>query len=204
MQSAQPTVRPDRPSIRKVEGVDRRRHRRVLWQVPVRGLTGSGEEFACNTVDVCAGGLRINLARPLEKGENLVLYIEDIGRVEGVIVRVLNEIGYAIEFRVPPRKREKIADALTWLVNKDRLGLSDERIAERRPATGQVIAIHGKGVAIACAIADVSLFGVALKTSGPRPMIGDRVQIGERAGTCVRYIEGGFTVDFRTLHGTDI
>ena len=204
MQSAQATVRRDRPSIRKVEGVDRRRHRRVLWQVPVRGLTGSGEEFACNTVDVCAGGLRINLARPLEKGENLVLYIEDIGRIEGVIVRVLNEIGYAIGFRVPPRKREKIADALTWLVNKDRLGLSDERIAERRPATGQVIAIHGKGVAIACAIADVSLFGVALKTSGPRPMIGDRVQIGERAGTCVRYIEGGFAVDFRTLHGTDI
>jgi hypothetical protein len=204
MQSAQATVRLDRPSIRKVEGVDRRRHRRVLWQVPVRGLTGSGEEFACNTVDVCAGGLRINLARPLEKGENLILYIEDIGRIEGVIVRVLNEIGYAIEFRVPPRKREKIADALTWLVNKDRLGLSDERIAERRPATGQVIAIHGKGVAIACAIADVSLFGVALKTSGPRPMIGDRVQIGERAGTCVRYIEGGFAVDFRTLHGTDI
>lgn len=204
MQSAQATVRTDRPSIRKVEGVDRRRHRRVLWQVPVRGLTGSGEEFACNTVDVCASGLRINLARPLEKGENLVLYIEDIGRIEGVIVRVLNEIGYAIEFRVPLRKREKIADALTWLVNKDRLGLSDERIAERRPATGQLIAIHGKGVAIACAIADVSLFGVALKTSGPRPMIGDRVQIGERAGTCVRYIEGGFAVDFRTLHGTDI
>lgn len=204
MQSAQATVRLDRPSIRKVEGVDRRRHRRVLWQVPVRGLTGSGEEFACNTVDVCAGGLRINLARPLEKGENLVLYIEDIGRVEGVIVRVLNEIGYAIEFRAPPRKREKIADALTWLVNKDRLGITDDRIAERRPATGQVIAIHGKGITIACAIADVSLFGVALKTSGPRPMIGDRVQIGERAGTCVRYIEGGFAVDFRTLHGTDI
>jgi hypothetical protein len=209
MQSAQATDRlatdkPDRPSIRRAEGLDRRRHRRVMWQVPVRGLTGSGEEFACNTVDVCAGGIRINLARPLEKGENLVLYIEDIGRVEGVVVRILNEIGYAIEFRVPPRKREKIADALTWLVNKDRLGLSDERVAERRPASGQVIAIHGKGVSIACAIADVSLFGVALKTSGPRPMIGDRVQIGERAGTCVRYIEGGFAVDFRTLHGTDI
>ena len=204
MQSAQSINRLDRASVRRAEGLDRRRHRRVLWQVPVRGLTGLGEEFTCNTIDVCAGGIRINLARPLEKGENLVLYVEDIGRVEGVIVRVLNEIGYAIEFRVPPRKREKIADALTWLVNKDRLGLSDERIAERRPATGQVIAIHGKGISIACAVADVSLFGVALKTAGPRPMIGDRVQIGERAGTCVRYIDGGFAVDFRTLHGTDI
>jgi len=204
MQSAQAIDRPDRPSIRKAEGLDRRRHRRVLWQVPVRGLTSSGEEFACNTIDVCAGGIRINLARPLEKGDNLVLYIEDIGRVEGVIVRVLNEVGYAIEFRVPQRKREKLADALTWLVNKDKLGLTDERVAERRPAAGQVIAIHGKGVSIACVVADVSLFGAALKTAGPRPMIGERVQIGERAGTCVRYIEGGFAVDFRTLHGTDI
>lgn len=204
MQSAQAIDRLDRPSIRRAEGLDRRRHRRVLWQVPVRGLTGSGEEFTCNTIDVCAGGIRINLARPLEKGENLVLYVEDIGRVEGVIVRVLNEVGYAVEFRVPQRKREKIADALTWLVNKDKLGLTDERIDERRSATGQVIAIHGKGIAIACAVADVSLFGVALKTAGPRPMIGDRVQIGERAGTCVRYIDGGFAVDFRTLHGTDI
>jgi hypothetical protein len=204
MQSAQASQTAQRSSLRKTEATDRRRHRRVMWQVPVRGLTGTGEEFACNTIDVCAGGIRINLARPLTKGEELVLYIDSIGRVEGAVVRVLNEVGYAIEFRVPPRKREKIADALTWLVNKDRLGLSDERIAERRPATGQMIAIHGKGVSIACAVVDVSVFGVALKTAGPRPMIGDRVQIGERAGTCVRYIDGGFAVDFRTLDGTDI
>lgn len=194
----------ERPSIRRMEAADRRRHRRVQWAVRVRGLTGEGEEFTCTTVDVCAGGLRINLARPLTKGENLVLYIDGIGRVEGIVARVLNEIGYAVQFNVPPRKRDKIADQLTWLINKDRLGLTDEREAERRPGGGQVIAIYGKGTSIACAVADVSIFGVALKTAGPRPMIGDRVQIGERAGTCVRYIEGGFAVDFRTLHGTDI
>jgi hypothetical protein len=194
----------ERPSLRRMEAADRRRHRRVQWAVRVRGLTGEGDEFTCTTVDVCAGGLRINLARPLSQGENLVLYIDNIGRVEGVVARVLNEIGYAVQFTVPPRKRDKIADQLTWLINKDRLGLSDERDAERRPGGGQVIATYGKGMSIACAVADVSIFGVALKTAGPRPMIGDRVQIGERAGTCVRYIEGGFAVDFRTLHGTDI
>ena len=126
----------------------------------MRGLTGEGEEFTCTTVDVCAGGLRINLARPLAVGENLVLYIDDIGRVEGVVARALNEIGYAIEFKVPPRKRDKIADQLTWLINKDRLGLSDEREAERRPGGGQVIAIYN-GVSIACAVADVSIQGRA-------------------------------------------
>lgn len=201
MQVAQSATK---PSIRRVEAQDRRKHRRVNWEVRVRGLTGDGEEFTCTTLDVCAGGLRINLARPLSKGENLVLYLNDIGRVEGVVVRVLNEIGYAIAFTVPARKRDKIADQLTWLINKDRLGLTDEREAERRPGGGQVIATYGRGQSIACAVADVSIFGVALKTTGPRPMIGDRVQIGERAGTCVRYIEGGFAVDFRTMDGADV
>lgn len=193
-----------KPSIKRDESFDRRRHRRVNWAVRVRGLTPDGEEFECNTVDVCAGGLRINLARPMNKGDALVLYIDDIGRVEGIVTRVLSEIGYAIEFRVPPRKRDKIADQLTWLINKDKLGLYDEREAERRLGGGQVIAVFGSGIAVSCAVVDVSIFGVALKTSGPRPMIGERVQIGERAGTCVRYVDGGFAIDFRTLHGTDI
>lgn len=190
-------------TLKRADNHERRRHRRVQWQVRVRGLTGDGEEFVATTVDVCAGGLRINLARPLSEGENLVLYIDDIGRVEGVVSRVLEEIGYAIEFRVPPRKRDKIADQLTWLINKDRLGLTDERDAERRPGGGQVIATYGKGISIACAVGDVSIFGVALKTAGPRPMIGDKVTVGERSGTCVRYIEGGFAVDFRTLHASE-
>lgn len=191
-----------RPSIKRDENFDRRRFRRVAWAVRVRGLTQDGEEFECNTVDVAAGGLRINLARPLNKGDSLVLYIDEVGRVEGVIARVLQEIGYAIEFKVPPRKRDKIADQLTWLINRDRLGLSDEREAERRlGGGGQVVAIFENGVAVSCAVVDVSIFGVALKTSGPRPMIGEKVTVGERSGTCVRYVDGGFAVDFRTMHG---
>lgn len=199
MQLAQTVVR---PADLREEAIDRRRHRRVQWTVRVRGLTGNGEEFQAMTVDVCAGGLRINLARPMSVGENLVLYIDDIGRVEATVSRVLSEFGYAVEFRAPPRKRDKIADQLTWLINKDRLGLSDERDAERRVSGGQVVAVYG-GVSIACAVVDVSIFGVALRTAGPRPMIGDKVTIGERSGTCVRYIEDGFAVDFRTLHAEE-
>jgi len=178
---------------------ERRMHRRVDWSVRVRGLSSEGAEFEAMTVDVCAGGLRISLARPLELGEHVVLYIDEIGRVEGRVARVLPEFGYAIAFTIPARKRDKIADQLTWLINRDRLGLSDEREMERRPGRGQVIATYGAGVSIACAITDVSLFGVALKTTGPRPLIGERVTVGERTGTCIRYIDGGFAVDFRTV-----
>jgi hypothetical protein len=34
-------------------------------------------------------------------------------------------------------------------------------------------------------------------------MVGDKVTVGERSGTCVRYIENGFAVDFRTLHAIE-
>ena len=96
-----------------------------------------------------------------------------------------SEIGYAIEFRVPLRKRDKIADQLTWLINKDRLGLFDEREAERRIGGGQVVATFGDGVSVACSVVDVSIFGVALQTAGPRPMIGDRSRSASvRARAC--------------------
>ena len=78
--------------LKRADTQERRRHRRVQWQVRVRGLTGEGEEFVATTVDVCAGGLRINLARPLSEGENLVLYIDDIGRVEAVVALSLIHI----------------------------------------------------------------------------------------------------------------
>jgi hypothetical protein len=145
--------------------------------------------------------VRITLARPLQLGEHVVLYMDEIGRVEGRVARVLRDFGYAIAFTIPARKRDKIADQLTWLINRDRLGLKDERETggERRPGRGQVIATYGAGVSIACAVTDVSLFGVALRTSGPRPLIGERVKVGDRTGTCIRYIDGGFAVDFRTI-----
>ncbi len=189
--------------IIRADSPERRRHRRVEWVTRVRGLTAEGEEFEAVTVDVCAGGLRISLARPLKLGDPLVLYIDEIGRVDAVVSRVLREIGYAVVFKVPVRKRDKIADQLTWLINRERLDLSDEREGERRPANGQVVAVFGEGVAIACAVQDMSIFGVALRTTGPRPMIGDKVTVGERSGTCVRYSDGGFAVDFRTIHGNE-
>lgn len=188
--------------IRRIEGADRRRHRRVEWTARVRGLNAEGDEFEANTVDVAAGGLRIAMARPLRVGEDVVLYIDEIGRVEGVVTRAL-EYGYAIAFRIPPRKRDKIADQLTWLINRDRLQLNDERTGERRTADGHVTAVFGDDVEIACTVQDMSIFGVALRTPGQRPMIGETVRVGSRIGVCARYVDGGFAVDFRNPRALD-
>ncbi len=172
-------------------------HRRVPWATRARGLTADGEEFIAQTLDICAGGIRLTVDHPLRVGEELILYLDEIGRVEGTVVRPLEENGFAIALRTPLRKRDKIADQLTWLINRDRLNLSEERIAERRHGSGQVVVTFGQGTTIACAVVDMSVFGVALRTKGPRPMLGVKVTVGDRTGSCVRFFDGGFAVDFR-------
>ncbi len=176
---------------------DRRLHRRVPWATRVRGMTNDGVEFTAETVDICAGGLRLTVEHPLATGDSLVLYLDEIGRVEGTVVRPLEANGYAIALRTPARKRDKIVDQLTWLINREPLNLEEERVAERRPGAGQVIVSFGQGISIACAVVDISIFGAALRTNGPRPMLGIKVKVGDRTGTCVRFFDGGFAVDFR-------
>ena len=188
-----------RGSLRRpLKARDRRLHRRVPWNARVRGLTSDGVEFCAHTVDICAGGIRLVVDHALRTDEDLVLYLDEIGRVEGTVIRPLEENGFAIALRTPPRKRDKIADQLTWLINRDRLNLEEERVAERRLGSGQVIVTFGQGINIACAVVDVSIFGAALRTKGPRPMLGVKVKVGERTGTCVRFFDGGFAVDFRS------
>lgn len=176
---------------------ERRLHRRVAWSTGVRGLTDDGIEFDARTIDICAGGLRVKVDAQLQVGEHLVLYLQDIGRVEGSVVRSLGENEYAIVLQTPRRKREKIADQLTWLINREALQLEEDRVAERRASSGEVSVSFGPGTRIECSVIDMSVFGVALRTSGPRPHIGAEVKVSERTGKCVRVFDGGFAVDFR-------
>ena len=50
-----------------------------------------------------------------------------------------------------------------------------------------------------CRIIDLSLSGVAV-VSDHRPPIGSKVNVGKAPGRVVRYIDGGFAVEFARLH----
>lgn len=176
---------------------ERRLHRRVACSIGARGLTGQGVEFEAQTIDICAGGIRMITDKDLLVGDTVVLYIREIGRVEGAVIRRLEENHFAVVIQAPRRKREKIADQLTWLINRDQLQLEEDRTAERRAGSGQVIVSFGRSMKIACSVIDISLFGVALRTNGPRPQLGVSVSVGDRTGRCVRFFEGGFAVEFR-------
>ena len=65
-----------------------------------------------------------------DDGERIVAYLDNLGRIEGVVVRSF-EGGFAVRILASLHKRERIANLLTWLINQKSLGLAEERKHER-------------------------------------------------------------------------
>ena len=177
---------------------ERRRYRRVKTSIAGRYMLASKQEYPCQTIDMSPGGLRVAAPVKGEVGERVVFYFEDFGRLEGVIVRHTGD-GFSVEMSLPPNKRERLADLLTWMVNREE---SDDEANRRHkritPRQRNVDIVLATGLRIPAIIADVSVSGVGLQ-SQELPELGARVDIGKRSGKVVRHFNGGLAIEFQRL-----
>ncbi len=161
-------------------------------------MLANKEEYPCRTVDASPGGLRVSAPARGSVGERVVFYFEELGRLEGMIVRQVEE-GFAVALILSQSKRERIADLLTWMVNSE----EDDGVASRRhkritpKATTAVMTVEG-GDSIPVHVVDVSVSGVGLQTD-KLPPVGARVEIGRRSGRVVRHFNGGLAIEFSRL-----
>jgi len=182
---------------RPVVGVasDRRQHQRVRVAVLGRYMLSDRREYPCQTVDMSPGGVRLTCAVLGEIGERVVLYLEFIGRIEGVVARHTAG-GFAVKLAATSRKRDKLASQLTWLANREILGLpegrSHERVVPEKP--GVTLKLENNREVMARLI-DISLSGAAITCSATPPM-GSIVLVGSTPSRLVRVFEGGFGVQF--------
>ncbi|MDE2363539.1 MAG: PilZ domain-containing protein [Hyphomicrobiales bacterium] len=182
-----------------VKPLERRRFRRVKASLPGRYMLENKQEYPCQTIDMSPGGLRVAAPVKGALGERIVFYFEDFGRLEGTVVRVTGE-GFAVEMNLLSSKRERLADLLTWLVNRDDgadefANRRHKRITPRRQA-GEMVTADGARIPVK--IVDVSVSGVGLQAQ-ELPPIGARVDIGRRTGKVVRHFNGGLAVEFQRL-----
>jgi hypothetical protein len=180
---------------------ERRRHRRVPLSVPGRGLSPSAGEFACTLVDVSPGGARIATRTPPRASERVVLLFDGIGRMEGEVVRA-GKAGFAVRLTMSQRKRDRLADAITWRFNMDRLGLNEDRAAPRKPGRGRARLRLRDGVVIQADVIDVSITGAAFSCL-ERPRVGEQVTVGEMTGHVARWLDNGFAVRFDPPSGPE-
>ncbi|WBQ12952.1 PilZ domain-containing protein [Hyphomonadaceae bacterium BL14] len=173
---------------------ERRRHRRVRLAIPGRALCHSRGEFVCKLVDVSPGGVRVTTTTPPQRGERVVMLFDGLGRVEGEVVRA-GQTGFAARLSVTQRKRDRLADAITWRFNMERLGLKEDRAAPRKPGRGRASVYLRDGVVIQADVLDVSVTGAGFACL-ERPRIGETVRVGGMTGQVARWLENGFAVQF--------
>ena len=180
---------------------DRRRYRRVELSLLGRFMRSNHEEHHCRLVDISVGGASLQGPLTVELGETVVVYFDELGRLEGTVTRRMTE-GFAIEFKATARKREKLAEQLTWLINRNILGLPDERRHDRIVPEKKEIKLHlPNGAHIVCTMIDVSVGGASIGTDA-RPELGTEIVLGRLRGRIVRHHDAGLGIEFTDLQNT--
>lgn len=173
---------------------ERRRHARVPLQLHGRFWADSAGEHACRLLDISPGGARIMSRSVPPHGTRIVLMLTSLGRLEGQVVRC-GEEEFSVCFSATTRKRDKLADTITWRFNKDRLGLDEDRHAPRKTGRGRAKILLQDGVVIQANVIDVSVTGAAFECL-ERPRQNEPVKVGEMTGRVARILDNGFAVVF--------
>ena len=173
------------------------RFRSVPLKLGGRFLDSCSEEHALLTREVsCGGATIVSKARPGVDSQ-IVCYIDDFARIAGRVVHQTSD-GFVMAFDAPENKREKLADRLVWLLNAERLGLSEERAETRIPITAPCQVTRSDGSRINCRVVDISLSGASFETTDSLPKLEEIVRAGTLAGTVVRRDRKFFAIHFIT------
>ena len=173
---------------------ERRRHRRVRLSVKGRGLSRHAGEFDCTLVDISPGGARVSSPTPPVAGERVVMLFQGLGRLEGEVLRA-GRSGFIARLVGSQRKRDRLADAITWRFNMNLLGLDEDRTAARKPGRGRAKIRLRDGVVLQADVIDVSISGAAFSCD-ERPRIGETIKVGDMTGHVARWLDNGFAVAF--------
>jgi hypothetical protein len=181
---------------------ERRRHQRVKVSLLGRYMLEDRREFPCQTLDMSPGGAALITTVLPRVGEHVVAYIDHIGRIEGRCVRHLDN-GFAMTIAGTMRRRDKLADQLTWFANQSSLGLPEDRrhdrFSLRDPRSTLTLPT---GVTVPCRVMDVSLSGAAVAADVRLP-IGSPVTVGRTLGRVVRHLDGGFALEFTRVQSPE-
>jgi len=181
---------------------ERRRHQRVRVNLLGRYMLQDRREFPCQVSNMSPGGMALIAPIVGSVGERVIAYVDHIGRLEGVITRRL-ENGFAMSIAATARKRDKLAAQLTWLANRQTLGLPEDRRHERiTPSHTATRMLLPNDLSLPCRIIDMSLSGVAISCE-QHPPVNALVTIGTVPGRVVRHLESGFAVELTRLQHPD-
>ena len=182
--------------------MERRNFQRMNVKLYGRYMLEDRSEHPCQILDMSPGDAALRCEHPGELGEKVIAYIDHIGRVEGVVIRTVQD-GFAMTVIASDRKRDRLAAQLTWLANRHELNLPEDRRHERVVPDNPVTVLKlSDGREYQCRIIDLSLSGAAVEIN-VKPAVGIQVMLGTMRGQVVRHLDDGVAVEFATLQQTN-
>jgi hypothetical protein len=181
-----------------------RHYKRVQVRLPGRYVLESGERYPCVAVEMSSADVLLSAPVKARKGEQVTLFLDELGGFAGVAEQ-FDATGFAMSLRLSNRKRNKLADQLTWFANRHLIGLPDRRQHERIvPLTRRALLRLPEGRDHIVKLIDLSRSGVSIETN-VCPAIGTPIVIGKTPAVVVRHFNGGIACQFiRTLSAGEL
>jgi hypothetical protein len=174
---------------------DDRRFQRVQLSLLGRCMFADQRECPCQLLAMSPGDAEFVSPFCADIGDRVVAYVDNIGRIEGTILS-RSDHGFVMSISASQRKRDKLADTLTWLANRHVLSLDEDRRHLRRtPKRSDADIVLSDGTAHAVRVIDMSLSGAALATT-LRPPLGSPLKLGRLGARVVRYFDDGIGIEF--------
>ena len=181
---------------------ENRLHRRFELPLAGRFMRADKTEQPCRLKDISVGGVAVTVdsstAASIKAGERIVAYIDQLGGLEGDVVRVWPN-GFAFKLTATLHKREKLAAQITWLLNEADLKGAAARQHERIVVghRSAELRISG-GISLPCLLLDVSLSGASIACKA-KPDAGTEVFLGRFRARVVRHHAAGIGLQFMEL-----
>jgi hypothetical protein len=175
-------------------------HRGVIFG---RFMLPDMTEHPCQVTNLSLDGATFITDKVPVGGQQIVAYIDDIGRVEGISADAVPG-GFRILFSLTGPRRERFVSRLTWLANKNTKTLEHRRHARYEPKDTTSNITLPDGRVYSCEVIDISLSGAAVKVD-VIPSLGTHVVLGKMRGRVVRYHQSGIAIEFlRPLEQTQL
>ncbi len=159
------------------------------------------QEYACQVGELDASKIEILANHEVEFGEHIVAYLDQIGRIEGV-VSARNEAGFTISLALSGSRLERFQKRLEWLHNRDESDEAEQRRHARyQPSDSASQLILPDGRNYPCEILDISVSGSSVKV-GVIPSIGTYVMLGKMRGRVTRVHPEGIGIEFLKMLDT--
>lgn len=160
-------------------------------------LLKSSEEYPCRTYEMSPGEASLFAPVAAMAGERVVLYLNELGRFTGVVMRG-TERGFEMSLHLTPKKRDRLADQLTWYTNRAMVGVEERRRHDRVvPLMDLTVLRLPRGNEHIVRIRSLSVSGVAIETDHFVP-VGAEVVVGNTPAKVVRILEDGVACEFVT------